>query len=52
MTDAGWSDWQPLAGPTVPKSKADCKKGGYKDFGFKNKGKCVASLHKSAKTSQ
>jgi Tol biopolymer transport system component len=40
-------DWQPLTGPT---SKADCKKGGYKEFGFNNQGQCIASLQKVAET--
>jgi hypothetical protein len=35
-----------------PQTKADCKKGGYKDFGFKNQGQCIASLQKKAKASQ
>jgi hypothetical protein len=35
-----------------PKTKAECKKGGYKEFGFKNQGQCIASLQRNAKTSQ
>lgn len=41
-------DWQPLTVPPEPQSKADCKDGGYKEFGFKNQGQCVASLQKAA----
>jgi Tol biopolymer transport system component len=41
-------DWQPLPALPGPKTKADCKKSGYKDFGFKNQGQCVASLQKAA----
>jgi len=44
-------DWQPLAGPRLPTSKAQCKQGGYKDFGFKNQGLCEAYVQK-AKGSQ
>ncbi len=32
-----------------PKSKADCKWGGYEEFGFKNQGQCIASLRKKTK---
>jgi hypothetical protein len=42
-------DWGPLAGPTLPTSKGECKKGGYKEFGFKNQGQCIASLQKDSK---
>jgi hypothetical protein len=35
--------------PIGPKTKVDCKDGGYKDFGFKNQGKCIASLPKASK---
>ena len=38
-------DWQPLPLPTT---RADCKKGGYKEFDFKNQGQCVASLRKAS----
>jgi len=31
-----------------PTSKADCKNGGYKDFGFKNKGQCIKAVKKLA----
>jgi Tol biopolymer transport system component len=42
-------DWGVSPTPTGPKSKAECKKGGYKDFGFKTQGKCMSSLQKTAK---
>jgi fibronectin-binding autotransporter adhesin len=29
-----------------PQTKADCKKGGWEEFGFKNQGQCIASLQK------
>jgi hypothetical protein len=35
-----------------PQTKAECKNGGYKDFGFKNKGQCIASLQKAAEESR
>jgi hypothetical protein len=35
----------------TPKSKAECKNGGYKEFGFKNQGQCVAFVQREAKTS-
>jgi hypothetical protein len=40
-------DWAQLAerGPT---SKAECKNGGYRDFGFKNNGQCIKSVKKLA----
>ena len=51
-TDDEFSDyrpnWQPLPSNLSPKAKNDCKKGGYKTFGFKNQGKCVTSLQKAA----
>jgi hypothetical protein len=28
--------------------KAQCKRGGYEDFGFKNQGRCVASVQRAA----
>jgi Tol biopolymer transport system component len=40
-------DWQALPAPTRPESKAECKKGGYKEFGFKSQGQCIASLRKA-----
>jgi hypothetical protein len=33
-----------------PQTKADCKQGGYKEFGFKNQGQCIASLQKKQST--
>jgi Regulator of chromosome condensation (RCC1) repeat len=30
-----------------PTSKADCKNGGYKDFGFKNQGQCIKAVEKA-----
>jgi Tol biopolymer transport system component len=38
-------DWQPLAAPTT---RAECKKGGYKEFGFKNQGRCIAFVNRAA----
>jgi hypothetical protein len=40
------TDWQPLPGPSGPQTKADCKNGGYKDFGFKNQGQCIKAVKK------
>jgi hypothetical protein len=34
--------------PPQPQTKADCKKGGYKEFGFKNQGRCIAFVNKAA----
>ena len=31
--------------PPLPTSKEDCKNGGWRQFGFKNQGRCVASTH-------
>jgi hypothetical protein len=31
-----------------PKTKAECKKGGYKEFGFKNQGRCIAFVNRAA----
>jgi hypothetical protein len=40
-------DWQPLPNSTtVPQTKADCKNGGWKDFGFKNQGQCIKAVKK------
>jgi predicted outer membrane repeat protein len=33
-----------------PQTKADCKKGGWEEFGFKNQGRCIASLQKKQST--
>jgi hypothetical protein len=35
---------------SAPRTKDDCKNGGYKEFGFKNKRQCIASLHRDART--
>jgi hypothetical protein len=32
----------------TPNSKDDCKKGGYKKFGFKNQGQCIAAVNQRA----
>jgi Tol biopolymer transport system component len=45
-------DWGVVAGgpgqlPPGPTSKAPCKNGGYKDFGFKNQGQCIVDVKKS-----
>ena len=45
-------DWQPLPAPLGPKSKADYKKGGYKEFGFESQGQCVASIQRAANNRQ
>jgi len=31
--------------PSEPNTKADCRNGGYKDFGFKNQGKCIKAVN-------
>lgn len=31
--------------PPLPQSAADCKQGGWRLYGFRNQGQCVASLH-------
>jgi hypothetical protein len=36
-----------FSSPT-PDTKADCKKGGYKEFGFKNQGQCIAFVNRTA----
>jgi Tol biopolymer transport system component len=36
----GGPDWQPL----LPKNKAECKKGGHKDFGFKKQSQCIKAV--------
>jgi dipeptidyl aminopeptidase/acylaminoacyl peptidase len=44
-------DWQPQPLPnptTVPQTKADCKNGGYKDFGFKNQGQCIKAVNQAS----
>jgi hypothetical protein len=41
--DAAFKTYVDVAGPTGPTSKAQCKNGGWRDFGdtFKNQGQCV-----------
>jgi Tol biopolymer transport system component len=41
-------DWGVAAAPMGPKSKDECKKGGYKEFGFKNQGQCIAFVNRAA----
>jgi len=31
--------------PSEPNTKADCRNGGYKDFGFKNQGECIKAVN-------
>jgi hypothetical protein len=40
----------PTPANTTPTTKADCKKGGYKDFGFKNKGWCIKAVKNPPQT--
>jgi hypothetical protein len=35
-----------------PETKADCKKGGWRGFGFKNQGQCLKFVQRNAKTTQ
>jgi hypothetical protein len=35
--------------PPKPPTKEECKKGGYKEFGFKNQGRCIAFVNSSAR---
>jgi hypothetical protein len=39
--------WQPLPTPSNPTIKAERKKGGYREFGFKNQGKCIAFVNRA-----
>jgi len=49
LTSEEWvTDWQPLPGPTGPQTKADCKNGGWKDFGFKNQGQCIKAVKQAS----
>jgi alpha-tubulin suppressor-like RCC1 family protein len=34
-----------LPSPTGPQTKADCKNGGYENFGFKNQGECIKAVN-------
>jgi Tol biopolymer transport system component len=43
----GSPDWQALPAPTT---KAECKNGGYEQFGFTNQGQCIASVQRAAKS--
>jgi len=36
--------------PLKPQTEAECKNGGYEEFGFKNQGRCIASLQKKQST--
>jgi hypothetical protein len=38
--------------PRTPTSKAECNNGGYKEFGFKNVGRCVAFVNRAANSSE
>jgi len=31
--------------PTEPQTKEDCKKGGFREFGFKNQGQCIKAVN-------
>ena len=31
-----------------PETKAECENGGYKEFGFKNQGRCIAFVNRAA----
>lgn len=36
--------------PPQPKSKAECKKGGWEEFGFNNQGRCIAFVNRATNT--
>jgi hypothetical protein len=38
-----------IAYQKAPQTKADCKKGGYKEFGFKNQGQCIKAVNHASK---
>jgi hypothetical protein len=40
---------RPCQGPKRPTSKAQCKRGGWKQFGFKNQGRCIAFVNRGPK---
>ena len=42
--------WQPLPvdPPQEPTSKQQCENGGYKEFGFKNKGECIKAVKQAS----
>jgi Tol biopolymer transport system component len=48
----GVPDWQPIPGRSEPQTKADCKKGGYEEFGFENQGRCVAFVERRASANE
>ena len=37
----GWASVTDVDPPALPTSKKQCKRGGYKRFGFKNQGRCI-----------
>lgn len=37
------------AQPPAPTSKAQCKDGGWQQFGFKNQGQCIAFVNRGPK---
>jgi hypothetical protein len=39
---------QPTAEPHRPDAAANCKKGGWRSFGYKNQGRCVSDVRKQA----
>jgi hypothetical protein len=41
-----------VLGSETPTSKAECKNGGWREFGYKNQGQCVAFVQRGTKTSQ
>jgi len=44
---AGWNWYIDLPDSLpVPTTEEQCKNGGYEDFGFRNQGQCISSLHK------
>jgi TolB protein len=38
-------DWQPITA-SVPTTKVQCKKGGWKDFGYPNQGTCISDVNR------
>jgi hypothetical protein len=38
-----------LQQPPKPTTKEECKKGGYKEFGLKNQGRCIAFVNRSTR---
>ena len=37
-----------VQGPPRPQTKADCKRGGWREYGFKNRGRCIAFVNRAA----